>query len=147
MRKHHRKAAVQPFSTPVGAINVTPMVDVVLVLLIIFMVVTPLLDKDIEIAIPKTEQVEDAADVPAEQLLVRLLPNGDVTLNDRKVTLEEYSAALGKQMQNRTDAMKVIFIQADDLASYGKMVQIIDAAKGVGVLIIGMSTVATTLSP
>ena len=140
MRKAHRKAAVQPFSQPSSAINVTPMVDVVLVLLIIFMVVTPLLDKDIEIAIPKTEQVEDVQDVPDTQLLVRIFADGQLTLNDRKVSIEEYMAALQKAMEVRTDAAKVIFIQADDTASYGKMVQAIDAAKGAGVLVIGMST-------
>jgi biopolymer transport protein ExbD len=140
VRKHHRKAAVQPFSTPNSSINVTPMVDVVLVLLIIFMVVTPLLDKDIEIAIPMTEQVEDTAEVPDDQLLVRLDKNNVLTLNDRKVTLEEYSAALKVQMDNRTEAKKVVFIQADDDANYGRMVQIVDAAKGAGVLVIGFST-------
>ena len=140
MRKAHRKAAVQPYSQPSSAINVTPMVDVVLVLLIIFMVVTPLLDKDIEIAIPKTEQVEDVQDVPDTQLLVRIFADGQLTLNDRKVSIEEYMAALQKAMEVRTDAAKVIFIQADDTASYGKMVQAIDAAKGAGVLVIGMST-------
>lgn len=140
MRKAHRKAAIQPFSRPSSAINVTPMVDVVLVLLIIFMVVTPLLDKDIEIAIPKTEKVEDIADVPDTQLLVRLFGNGDLTLNDRKITLEEYVATLKKQMDARTDEAKVIFVQADDDASYGQMVRAIDLAKGAGVLVIGMST-------
>ena len=144
MRKHHRKAAIQPFSQPSSDINVTPMVDVVLVLLIIFMVVTPLLDKDIEIAIPKTEKVTDTEDVPENQLLVRLFANGDLTLNDRRLSFEEYTATLDKQMQNRTDAMKVIFIQADDLASYGQMVKAIDLAKGAGVLIIGMSTETQT---
>jgi len=142
VRKAHRKAAVQPFSQPSSAINVTPMVDVVLVLLIIFMVVTPLLEKDIEIAIPKTEQVEDVDDVPDTQLLVRLHDDGRLTLNDRKVTIEEYVAALVKAMDVRTDQAKVIFIQADDNASYGQMVQAIDAAKGAGVLVIGMSTLA-----
>jgi len=142
MRKHHRKAAVAPFSEPSSAINVTPMVDVVLVLLIIFMVVTPLLDKDIEIAIPKTEKVTDSDDVPDEQLLVRLFENGDLSLNDRKLSFDEYAATLAKQMDNRTEAMKVIFIQADDNASYGLMVRAVDLAKGAGVLIIGMSTEA-----
>jgi biopolymer transport protein ExbD/biopolymer transport protein TolR len=112
------------------------------VLLIIFMVVTPLLDKDIEIAIPKTEKVEDIADVPDTQLLVRLFKNGDLTLNDRKLTLDEYRSTLQRQMDNRVDSAKVIFLQADDDASYGTMVRAIDIAKGAGVLVIGMSTEA-----
>jgi len=110
------------------------------VLLIIFMVVTPLLDKDIEIAIPKTEKVEDAQDVPDTQLLVRLFKDGKLTLNDRDMTLDEYAKALKKQMDNRVDSAKVIFLQADDDASYGAMVRAIDIAKGAGVLVIGMST-------
>ncbi|MBL8785739.1 MAG: biopolymer transporter ExbD [Deltaproteobacteria bacterium] len=143
MRKRHRKASVQAFSRPSSAINVTPLVDVVLVLLIIFMVVTPLLDKDIEIAIPKTEQVETTDDVPDQQLLVRVAADGTLTINDRKVTLEEYVAALKLQMDNRTEAMKVIFLQIDDDAIYGRVVQAIDLAKGAGVLVVGVSTVAT----
>ena len=145
MRKHHRKAAVSAGATPNSAINVTPMVDVMLVLLIIFMVVTPLLDKDIEIASPKTEKVENTDEVPDDQLLVRLMNNGDVLLNDRKVTFEEYFAALKTQMDNRTEAMKVIFVQADDEASYGTMVKAIDLARGAGVIVIGMSTEPVTL--
>ena len=132
---------------PMAEINVTPMVDVMLVLLIIFMVVTPLLDKDIEIAIPKTEKVENTDEVPDDQLLVRLMNNGDVLLNDRKVTFEEYFAALKTQMDNRTEAMKVIFVQADDEASYGTMVKAIDLARGAGVVVIGMSTEPVTLPP
>lgn len=61
-------------------------------------------------------------------------------LNDRKLTIQEYVAALQKAMDVRTDSAKVIFIKADDTASYGQMVQAIDAAKGAGVLVIGMST-------
>jgi len=140
MRKVHRKAAVAPGAMPNSAINVTPMVDVVLVLLIIFMVVTPLLDKDIEIAIPKTETVEDRQDVPEEQLLLRIDAKGGLFLNDRPVTLEEYGEAMKRQMQHRTDEMKVLFIAPDDDANYGRMVTVIDVAKGAGVRVIGMST-------
>ncbi|MCC6621493.1 MAG: biopolymer transporter ExbD [Deltaproteobacteria bacterium] len=140
MRKLHRKAAVAPGSMPNSAINVTPMVDVVLVLLIIFMVVTPLLDKDIEIAIPKTETVEDRDEVPAEQLLLRINDKGDLFLNDRPITLEEYAATMKRQMEARTDSMKVLFIAPADDANYGRMVTVIDVAKGAGVRVIGMST-------
>ncbi len=70
---------------PNSSINITPLVDVVLVLLIIFMVVTPLLEKDISVRVPKTEQVEEKTEVPPDQLVVRIEQNGDLTINNEKV--------------------------------------------------------------
>jgi len=55
---------IKPQSAPNGEINVTPLVDVVLVLLIIFMVVTPLLEKDLAVQLPSTEKVEEVKDIP-----------------------------------------------------------------------------------
>ncbi|MFO0745156.1 MAG: biopolymer transporter ExbD [Myxococcota bacterium] len=138
--RRKRKAFVQPFTRPAANINVTPLVDVVLVLLIIFMVVTPLLEKDIAIAVPKTEQVEDPTDIPDEQLLVRLDKAGTIKINDKVVTLAEYESDLRYQMQHRVDSLKVIFLLAEDDASYGKMIEVIDVAKSAGVKTIGMST-------
>ena len=69
-RKRLRKTSVQPVGRPQSDINVTPLVDVVLVLLIIFMVVTPLLEKDIMVRVPDHEQVELEVELPPEQLVV-----------------------------------------------------------------------------
>ena len=69
--RHHRKLAVQPAGRVNSDINITPLVDVVLVLLIIFMVVTPLLEKDIGVRVPATEQVEERTEVPPDQLVVQ----------------------------------------------------------------------------
>ena len=71
-RKH--KSFVKPQARPNSDINVTPLVDVVLVLLIIFMVVTPLLEKDIEVKVPSAEQVETPDEAPRA---TTSLPSGD----------------------------------------------------------------------
>jgi len=140
MKKTRHNPFIQPPSRPTSSINVTPLVDVVLVLLIIFMVVTPLLDKSVAVAVPKTERVEDIQDVPDEQLLVRLDKDSNLTINDRPVTNAEYVATLKTAMDNRVPEAQVIFLLADDDASYGRMVQAIDLAKSAGVRVIGMST-------
>ncbi|MCA9518307.1 MAG: biopolymer transporter ExbD [Myxococcales bacterium] len=140
MRKKNHNPFVEPPSRPTASINVTPLVDVVLVLLIIFMVVTPLLDKDVTVAVPKTEQVEDPQEVPDAQLLVRLAKDGKLFLNDKELSRDAYVAELKKQMDLRVDTSKVIFLDADDDANYGRMVEAIDLAKAAGVLEIGMST-------
>ena len=79
--RHRRKLAVKPAAPPNSDINITPLVDVVLVLLIIFMVVTPLLEKDIGVRVPATEQVEEKAEVPPDQLVVHIDSAGELSIN------------------------------------------------------------------
>ena len=74
---------IKPQSAMNGEINVTPLVDVVLVLLIIFMTVTPIIERDIKVVLPSTEKVEDSKEVPIEQLVefvtfVMTLEPGDI---------------------------------------------------------------------
>ena len=71
-------------------INITPLVDVVLVLLIIFMVVTPLLEKDIDVRVPDQEQVEVQTDVPPDQLVVSVDAAGRFKINSDAVGDAEY---------------------------------------------------------
>src|SRR5215510_7667870 len=88
--KPRRKFFVNPSGRPNSDINVTPLVDVVLVMLIIFMVVTPLLEKDITVRVPATEQVEQVQEVPPDQLVVRVSAEGDLSINTDKVPVAEY---------------------------------------------------------
>ena len=75
-------------------INITPMVDVVLVLLIIFMVVTPLLEKDIEVKVPDTEQTDTPEDVPPDQIVVSVSAAGDISVNMERLSEEAYEEKL-----------------------------------------------------
>jgi biopolymer transport protein ExbD len=134
-----KKAIIaKPQSAPNSEINVTPLVDVVLVLLIIFMVVTPLLEKDIRVALPSTEKVEEVKDVPPDQLIVKLNTSGDLELNGTKIALNDYVATLTKKLEARSD--KTVFIIADDQANYGRFVQALDGAKAAGATTLGMAT-------
>jgi biopolymer transport protein TolR len=141
VKKHSKKVAVNPAVGPNTDINVTPLVDVVLVLLIIFMVVTPLLEKDIVVSVPSTEKVVQVEAVPPDQLVVKLLANGDVTLNGEKIEQSDYIGrleAVFKRKPNPRD--RVVFILAEDGANYGKMVHLLDGARQAGADTLGLMT-------
>ena len=123
-----------------GDINVTPLVDVVLVLLIIFMVVTPLLEKDIPLSMPKSEKVEEVTDVPPDQLVVNIAANNDLKVNFAPVTLEELQDRLKERLDHKRDNDKVVFIVSDDQANYGRLVAVLDKARGAGAKVLGMAT-------
>jgi biopolymer transport protein ExbD len=139
-----RRLTVQPAMRPNSDINITPLVDVVLVLLIIFMVVTPLLEKDIGVRVPATEQVEQRTDVPPDQLVVHVDAGGEITINDRKVVKAEYVDRLRGFLAGKAANDKLVFVTADDAANYGLLLTVIDGAKEAGALVIGMATEVPT---
>lgn len=123
-----------------GDINVTPLVDVVLVLLIIFMVVTPLLEKNIPVRTPNSEKVEQATEVPPDQLVVYVDKAGKMRLNSESVALVELSAKLRAKLDSRPSSDRVVFIVADDSARYSALVSVLDAAKNAGADVLGFAT-------
>ncbi|QRK08906.1 biopolymer transporter ExbD [Archangium violaceum] len=132
---------VKPTTPPNSEINVTPLVDVVLVLLIIFMVVTPLLEKDIEVRIPETE------DVPVEQmpqdnsqLIVKLDADGTYSINTEPVSAGDYVNKLKRMLAAKSKEDRIVFFVADDKANYGKLVAAFDGAKQAGAFVLGMAT-------
>lgn len=135
----HRKLFVKT-TPPQSEINITPLVDVVLVLLIIFMVVTPLLEKDIGVRVPATEEVEQHDEVPPDQLVVRIDATGDLMINNDKVPQSEYIDRLRGILAKKKADDKLVFMVADEKASYGKLVSTIDGAKQAGAETIGLAT-------
>ena len=133
-----RGVVIKPASTPNGEINVTPLVDVVLVLLIIFMVVTPLLEKDIQISLPTTEKMEEVKDLPPDQLIVKIEPNGKLEISGNAVEPDAYVATLRDRLSSRAD--KTVFVLADDQANYARLVLALDGAKAAGATTLGMAT-------
>jgi len=136
--KKMRRLSVTPQSAPNSEINVTPLVDVVLVLLIIFMVVTPLLEKDIAVKVPETEKVETPSDVPPDQLVVQIEADGRLLVNTEPVAPENYVETLSTILETRSD--KTVFISADDRAPYPALVHVLDGAKQAGAITLGMAT-------
>jgi biopolymer transport protein ExbD len=140
MSRALRRLHVQPAKRPNSDINITPLVDVVLVLLIIFMVVTPLLEKDIGVRVPATEEVEQRAEVPPDQLVVHLDGTGELTINNEKVSRAEYVPRLRGLLERKAANDRLVFMLADEAASYGALLGVIDEAKQAGAETIGMAT-------
>jgi biopolymer transport protein ExbD len=117
------------------------------VLLIIFMVVTPLLEKDITVRVPTTEKVEELDEVPADQLVVRVEEAGGLTINNDKVPEAEYVDRLKALLAPKADADKIVFFVAADTANYGKLVTALDGAKAAGAKTLGMATEVAEAAP
>jgi biopolymer transport protein TolR len=143
-----KKFVVKPAVPLNSDINVTPLVDVVLVLLIIFMVVTPLLEKDIGVRVPDTEQVREDTPPPPDQLVVRVSAQGEVQLNDERVERAELAAKLRPILERqRRPEDRIVFIVADDGAVYGTVVEVLDSAKAAGAQTLGMMTELPEATP
>jgi biopolymer transport protein ExbD len=123
---------------PSGEINVTPLIDIVLVLLIIFMVMTPVMLKEIVAKVPQ-KSTELVPQPPGENpIIVELDAHDTLTLNAESVAPE----ALGERVAERLrhDRQKVVFFKIDDDANYGRAVRIMDICKGAGAATLGIIT-------
>ena len=146
--RKRRKISVQPQTGLNSDINITPMVDVVLVLLIIFMVVTPLLEKDIEVKVPDSEQVEQQDEVPQDQLVVTVSENGEVKINlDVMPTQQDYVDKLTRMLAAKKKGDRLVFFTADDRTSYPKIVAALDGARQAGAETLGMATEKIETAP
>jgi biopolymer transport protein TolR len=120
-------------------INVTPMVDVMLVLLIIFMVITPMLQKGQNVELAKTNNPIAMEDADKEDaILVAVMRDGAVYFDTEKVSLEGLQAKVQDKLSNRAD--KKIYIKADARSKYGTVVQVVDAVRTAGVDQVGLLT-------
>ncbi|MBD3413752.1 MAG: biopolymer transporter ExbD [Candidatus Aminicenantes bacterium] len=109
--------------------NVVPLCDVLLVLLIIFIVLTPSLQKGIDVKLPETTQ--DTSSTPKGLIVLTLQKDGTILINKDAVQLNMLRAELRRIYESRQN--KTIFIRANATLPYSKVVEVIDIAKGVGV--------------
>ena len=118
-------------------IYITPLVDVVLVLLIIFMVMTPVLLKKLDLNVP--EKVDTDVQVTAsEQLVVSVAADSSVSINKEPVPRDALGAKLSELLQSRRD--KVVFFDVDDTANYADVVAVMDVTRGAGAKVLGIMT-------
>ena len=119
-------------------INVTPFVDVMLVLLIIFMVTAPMLDQGVEVDLP---EVADAPGLPVAQepLVVTLTKNGNISVGKVEIKqLSKLGPVIQQALKGKPD--REVFLEADDKVSYGRVVKVMAAVKQAGVEKLGMVT-------
>lgn len=116
-------------------INVTPLVDVMLVLLVIFMVAAPMLEQGIDVNLPETKGKDISSTTKEEPLTLTVKKEGDLFLNSKKVDLQ----SLRDQLKGNTD--KVIYLKSDEAVAYGYVAQIMGELKELGIEKIGLVTV------
>jgi biopolymer transport protein TolR len=120
----------------ISNINVTPLVDVMLVLLVIFMVTAPILQQGVNINLPKVRAA--ALTGEEQQLVVAVTRNGQVYLNDTPTQIAELGPKLQAILKLRPD--RQVYLRADQNVRYGEVMQVIATVKGAGVERLGMVT-------
>ncbi len=117
-------------------INVTPLVDVMLVLLIIFMVTAPMLQQGVDVDLPKTRS--SAMKIDKERLVVTVTKKKNIYINKTAFTVEELKKKLTKIRE--ANPTREVFLRADKSIPYGFVVQVMAAIKGAGIRKLGMVT-------
>jgi biopolymer transport protein ExbD/biopolymer transport protein TolR len=117
-----------------GEINVTPLVDVVLVLLLVFMVTAPMMSRGIDVSLPVANQPETA---PEERITVSINAQERIFVGDRPVNLQLLEDTVRGMMEGRTH--KVVYLRADENIRYGKVITVIDKLKSAGVELVGFA--------
>jgi biopolymer transport protein TolR len=136
--------AYKPKAPPVMATpNVIPMADIMLVLLIIFMVITPMLTKGVSVDMAKVENAEQMADANKDDaVIVAVTRDGSLYLQDTngnsRVSLDDITNNVKTDISNRAD--KTVFVRSDARAKYGDVVKAVDAVRSAGVDNIGLLT-------
>ena len=120
-------------------INVTPMVDVMLVLLIIFMVITPMLNNKVNVDLPTATAAVMMENANKEDAItVAVTRDGRAYLGGDPVSLDELSAKITDKLTNKTD--KEVYLRADIRANYGKVMDTVDQIRAAGVSNLGLLT-------
>ncbi|MFQ5776980.1 MAG: ExbD/TolR family protein [Terriglobia bacterium] len=120
-------------------INVVPMADIMLVLLIIFMVVTPMIQKGFSVDLAQTEHPRDMEDADKEDAVVLAVTrDGRIFLGNRMVTYEQITREVSERIASRLN--KTVYVKSDARAKYGDVVKVVDEVRAAGVDQLGLLT-------
>jgi len=120
-------------------INVTPMVDVMLVLLIIFMVITPMLQKDVTVDLAKVNNPEQMTDADKEDaMVVAITRDGAIFLGRDRIQSDQLTNKIKDRIATRAD--KRVYVRADQRAKYKSVVEVVDNVRAAGVDDLGLLT-------
>jgi biopolymer transport protein TolR len=126
-----------PSSGLTNEINVTPMIDVLLVLLIIFMMVIPMSRKAIDLQLPDPTPSDEPQGPPPSQIVLEVLPEGAFRINTQPVSKADLPKKLKDIYDPRPD--KIIFVKGDPAVKYSDVIAAMDVARGAGVKVIAMT--------
>src|ERR1700735_1954612 len=119
--------------------NVIPMADIMLVLLIIFMVVTPMLQKGVSVDMAKANNAQDMQDADKDDaIIVAVTRDGHMYLGSTQVNLDDITNKVKDLLANRLD--KTVFVKSDARAKYGEVVKAVDEVRSAGVDNLGLLT-------
>ena len=122
-----------------AAPNVIPMADIMLVLLIIFMVVTPMLSKGLSVELAKVNNPLDMPDADKDDaVIVGISEAGDVYLGSSKSDISQIADQVRDRLSNKLD--KTVFVKSDGRAKYGDVVKVVDEIRSAGVDNVGLIT-------
>ena len=121
-------------------INVTPMVDIMLVLLIIFMVITPFLQQGVSVALPRdmNNPDEDPAIIKESSVVVAITENGDIYLGKKKIDADQLKTEIDQKMAGKVDTERIVYLRSDINANYGQVVSTINLIRDAGIDQIGL---------
>jgi len=115
-----------------GEINVTPLVDVVLVLLLVFMVTAPMMSRGVDVSLPVANQPDTERE---DRITVSINAQERIFVGDRPINLQLLEDTVRGMMEGRTK--KVVYLRADESIRYGKVITVIDKLKSAGVEVVG----------
>lgn len=122
---------------PKSDINVTPLVDVMLVLLIIVMLIAPMMQKGVDVALPEADNSGDKPDT-ADQTVVHIGPDSRLYVNAIEVSEGEAVSRLQTALESKVD--KIVYLKGDKDAPYGAIMKMMDALRGAGIESVGLIT-------
>ena len=123
--------------TTLAEINITPLVDVVLVLLLIFMLTAPVLQSGVDVAIPKTRTVNQLTEV---RMVVTIDKDQNVFLQDKPVNVNQLPRLLRNATASAKPAQRIIYLRADERVPFGAFASVMDAVKQAGITNISIVT-------
>ncbi len=137
--KHHGAERVVTSEVPQASadMNVTPLIDVLLVLLIIFMAALPLTQKGVDINLPLETKTPNTTE-PSQQIVLEYTADRQISINKQPVMLGDLEGRLRDIFETRKE--KTMFIAGDGSLRYGEIIAVIDAAKGAGIEKVGIVT-------